>query len=138
MKHRGFFQNSETYLYDIIMAEFIEIAKEMAKLGYEFIATEGTAKALKEVGVKCEVVNRVEEARPNILDVIRNKEVDIVINTPTKGNDSTRDGFKMRRTAIEFQVEIMTSLDTLKAMVAVNKKHVSTEFSKVYSLDDIL
>lgn len=119
-------------------AEFIEIAKEMAELGYEFIATEGTAKALKEVGVSCEVVNRVEEPRPNILDVIRNKEVDIVINTPTKGNDSTRDGFKMRRTAIEFQVEIMTSLDTLKAMVAVNKKHVSTEFSKVYSLDDIL
>ena len=48
------------------------------------------------------MVNRVEEARPNILDSIRNKQVDIVINTPTKGNDSTRDGFKIRRTATEF------------------------------------
>ena len=118
-------------------AEFIEIAKGMGELGYEFVATEGTAKALKEAGVKCDVVNRVEEPRPNILDVIRNKEVDIVVNTPTKGNDSTRDGFKMRRTAIEFQTEIMTSLDTLKAMVSVNRKHVNSNLMKVYSLDEI-
>lgn len=117
--------------------EFIEIAKDMNGLGYKFIATEGTAKALKEAGVECEVVNRVEEPRPNILDVIRNKQVDLVVNTPTKGNDSTRDGFKIRRTATEFQTEIMTSLDTLKAMVAVNKKHVSSELMKVYSLDEI-
>ena len=117
--------------------EFIEIAKGMSELGYQFIATEGTAKALINAGVSCDVVNRVEEPRPNILDVIRNKQVDLVINTPTKGNDSTRDGFKIRRTAIEFQTEIMTSLDTLKAMVAVNRKHVSSELMKVYSLSDI-
>ncbi|MDY2795260.1 MAG: carbamoyl-phosphate synthase large subunit [Peptostreptococcus porci] len=117
--------------------EFIEIAKGMSELGYQFIATEGTAKALINAGVSCDVVNRVEEPRPNILDVIRNKQVDLVINTPTKGNDSTRDGFKIRRTAIEFQTEIMTSLDTLKAMVAVNRKHVSSELMKVYSLNDI-
>lgn len=117
--------------------EFIEIAKGMSELGYQFIATEGTAKALINAGVSCDVVNRVEEPRPNILDVIRNKQVDLVINTPTKGNDSTRDGFKIRRTAIEFQTEIMTSLDTLKAMVAVNRKHVSSEMMKVYSLNDI-
>ncbi|MDY5435497.1 carbamoyl-phosphate synthase large subunit [Peptostreptococcus porci] len=117
--------------------EFIEIAKGMSELGYQFIATEGTAKALINAGVSCDVVNRVEEPRPNILDVIRNKQVDLVINTPTKGNDSTRDGFKIRRTAIEFQTEIMTSLDTLKAMVAVNRKHVNSEMMKVYSLNDI-
>ena len=118
-------------------AEFIEIAKIMSELGYEFVATQGTADALKEAGVKCDVVKRVEEPRPNILDVIRNKEVDIVVNTPTKGNDSTRDGFKMRRTAIEFQTEIMTSLDTLKAMIAVTRKHVDSHLMKVYSLDEI-
>ncbi|MEG0250741.1 MAG: carbamoyl-phosphate synthase large subunit [Peptostreptococcus sp.] len=117
--------------------EFIEIAKDMNELGYKFIATEGTANALKAAGIECEVVNRVEESRPNILDVIRNKQVDLVVNTPTKGNDSTRDGFKIRRTATEFQTEIMTSLDTLKAMVAVNKKHVNSKLMKVYSLDEI-
>lgn len=118
-------------------SEFIEIAKDMSELGYTFVATQGTAKSLNDAGVKCDVVNRVEEPRPNILDVIRNKQVDLVINTPTKGNDSTRDGFKIRRTAIEFQTEIMTSLDTLKAMVGVNKKHVNSDLMKVYSLKDI-
>ena len=118
-------------------AEFIELAKDMQDIGYTFVATQGTAKALNEAGVKCEVVNRVEEPRPNILDVIRNKEVDMVINTPTKGNDSTRDGFKMRRTAIEFQTEIMTSLDTLKAMVAVNRRHVDSQDKRIYSLREI-
>lgn len=118
-------------------AEFIELAKDMQDIGYTFVATQGTAKALNKAGVKCEVVNRVEEPRPNILDVIRNKEVDMVINTPTKGNDSTRDGFKMRRTAIEFQTEIMTSLDTLKAMAAVNRRHIDSQDKRVYNLREI-
>ena len=114
--------------------EFIEIAKDMNEIGYTFVATEGTAKTLIENGIDAEIVNRVEEARPNILDVIRNKQVDIVINTPTKGNDSTRDGFKIRRTAIEFSTEIMTSLDTLKALVEVKKKEISRERLAVYNI----
>ncbi|SJP59735.1 Carbamoyl-phosphate synthase large chain [Clostridioides difficile] len=114
--------------------EFIEIAKDMKELGYTFVATEGTAKSLRENGIEAETVNRVEEPRPNILDAIRNKQVDIVINTPTKGNDSTRDGFKMRRTAIEFSTEIMTSLDTLKALVEVKKKHLNKDKLKVYNI----
>ncbi|MCC0784038.1 carbamoyl-phosphate synthase large subunit [Clostridioides sp. ES-S-0108-01] len=114
--------------------EFIEIAKDMKELGYTFVATEGTAKSLKENGIEADIVNRIEEPRPNILDAIRNKQVDIVINTPTKGNDSTRDGFKMRRTAIEFSTEIMTSLDTLKALVEVKKKHLNKDKLKVYNI----
>lgn len=114
--------------------EFMEIAKDMNKLGYTFVATEGTAKSLKENGIEAQIVNRVEEARPNILDVIRNKQVDIVINTPTKGNDSTRDGFKIRRTATEFSTEVMTSLDTLKALVEVNKKEINRDGLAVYNI----
>ncbi|HBG5344259.1 TPA: carbamoyl-phosphate synthase large subunit [Clostridioides difficile] len=114
--------------------EFIEIAKDMKELGYTFVATEGTAKSLRESGIEADIVNRIEEPRPNILDAIRNKQVDIVINTPTKGNDSTRDGFKMRRTAIEFSTEIMTSLDTLKALVEVKKKHLNKDKLKVYNI----
>ena len=114
--------------------EFIEIAKDMNEIGYTFVATEGTAKTLIENGIDAERVNRVEEARPNILDVIRNKQVDIVINTPTKGNDSTRDGFKIRRTAIEFSTEIMTSLDTLKALVEVKKKQIADKELMVYDI----
>ncbi|WP_343101854.1 carbamoyl-phosphate synthase large subunit [Romboutsia sp. MSSM.1001216sp_RTP31141st1_G3_RTP31141_220114] len=114
--------------------EFIEIAKDMNELGYTFVATEGTAKILQENGIDADIVKRVEEARPNILDVIRNKQVDIVINTPTKGNDSTRDGFKIRRTATEFSTEVMTSLDTLKALVEVKKKHIMNEGLEVYNI----
>ncbi len=116
--------------------EFINIAKDMKELGYTFVATEGTANSLKSHGIEAEIVNRVEEARPNILDVIRNKQVDLVINTPTKGNDSTRDGFKIRRTAIEFSTEVMTSLDTLKAMVGVRKEKIDEEKLKVYNLGE--
>lgn len=114
--------------------EFMEIAKDMKELGYTFVATEGTAKSLRENGIEADIVNRVEEARPNILDAIRNKEVDIVINTPTKGNDSTRDGFKIRRTATEFSTEVMTSLDTLKALVGVKKKHIINAGLEVYNI----
>ncbi|MCR8745826.1 carbamoyl-phosphate synthase large subunit [Romboutsia lituseburensis] len=114
--------------------EFIEIAKDMNEIGYTFVATEGTAKTLRDNGIEADIVNRVEEARPNILDVIRNKQVDIVINTPTKGNDSTRDGFKIRRTATEFSTEVMTSLDTLKALVEVKKKKISNDGLEVYNI----
>ncbi|MDR0880745.1 MAG: carbamoyl-phosphate synthase large subunit [Clostridioides sp.] len=114
--------------------EFIAIAKDMNELGYKFAATSGTANSLREHGIEVTTVNRVEEARPNILDSIRNNQVDIVVNTPTKGNDSTRDGFKIRRTAIEFQTEIMTSLDTLKALVGVKKEKIDEDKLKVYNI----
>lgn len=114
--------------------EFIEIAKDMKEIGYTFIATEGTAKSLRDNGIDADVVNRVEQSRPNILDAIRNKQVDIVINTPTKGNDSTRDGFKIRRTATEFSTEVMTSLDTLKALVEVKKKKIANDSLEVYNI----
>lgn len=114
--------------------EFIAIAKDMNELGYTFLATEGTANILKINGIKADIVNRVEESRPNILDAIRNKEVDIVINTATKGNDSTRDGFKIRRTATEFSTEIMTSLDTLRALVGVKKKKIINAGLDVYNI----
>ena len=69
-------------------------------------------------------VNKIGEGKPNILDAIMNNQVDMVINTPTKGNDAKRDGFKIRRTATEYNVDIMTSLDTLKALVEVKKKEI--------------
>lgn len=142
--YKGFLGAGKTMKYDrkVVLAtinnydkeEFIQIAKDMSELGYTFIATSGTAKTLEENGINAKVVGRVEEARPNILDVIRNKEVDIVINTPTKGNDSTRDGFKIRRTATEFSTEVMTSLDTLRALVDVKKKEISNSSLDVYNL----
>ena len=116
--------------------EFLEIAKDMKRVGYTFMATEGTASLLKSNGIDAIIVNKIGEVRPNILDVITNNQVDMVINTPTKGNDATRDGFRIRRLATEYSIDVMTSLDTLKALVKVNQPHITTEQLKVYNLAD--
>lgn len=102
--------------------EFLEIAKSLGSLGYSFISTSGTAKLLRESGLKVKEVKKIKEGEPNILTAIKNKEVDLVINTPTKGNDSHRDGFIIRRTAIERNIEVITALDTMKALVEVTAK----------------
>jgi carbamoyl-phosphate synthase large subunit len=102
--------------------EFLAIAKDIAKLGYSFIATSGTAKLLREAGLSVEETRKLTEKEPNILNIIKNREVDLVINTPTKGNDSHRDGFIIRRTAIERNIEVITALDTMKALVEVTQK----------------
>ncbi|MCM8709614.1 carbamoyl-phosphate synthase large subunit [Clostridium sp. SYSU_GA19001] len=117
--------------------EFIGLAKDFKDLGYSFIATRGTAKLLKDEGFEVREVNKIKEEEPNILDVIKNNEVDLVVNTPTKGNDSHRDGFVIRRTAIEKNIEVITALDTLKALVEVCRKYdnVNSTYSmKVYNI----
>ena len=100
-------------------AEFLPMAVELSKLGYNFVATEGTYKLLKDAGVNVRMVRRLDEESPNILDVINNQEVDLVVNTPTKANDSKRDGFIMRRAAVERNIGVITALDTFRAIVEV-------------------
>ncbi len=96
---------------------FLPEIKKMGELGYKFFATESTAKLLKSLDLEVERINKIGEGVPNILDTIRSGIVDIIFNTPTKGNDSKRDGFLIRRTAIEASVEIITSLDKGKEVV---------------------
>ena len=107
--------------------EFLNMAVELSKLGYKFVATEGTCNLLREHDVDAEEVRKINEETPNILDIVKNKEVDLVINTPTKGNDSKRDGFLIRRAAVERNIGVITALDTLKAIIDVNKKHFENE-----------
>lgn len=118
--------------------EFLEIAKELGKLGYGFVATSGTAKLLKDANLKVKEINKIKEDEPNILNVIKNREVDLVINTPTKGNDSHRDGFIIRRAAIERNIEVITALDTMKALVEVTErlgKSMTVESMDVYNMN---
>lgn len=117
--------------------EFLSTAKIMNSLGYTFLATEGTAKLLKDNNIPVEKVNRIGEEKPNILDVIENNQVDLVVNTPTKGGDSRRDGFKIRRTAIEYGVDIVTSLDTLLARVTVKSKGYEENKLNIYELSEL-
>ncbi|QLY79722.1 carbamoyl-phosphate synthase large subunit [Clostridium intestinale] len=114
--------------------EFLEIAKQLDELGYKFIATKGTASILRTIGIDAEVVRKLNEEEPNIMDVIRNKEVDLVINTPTKGNDSKRDGFILRRAAVERNIGVITALDTFSALVDIKRKKVCDRDLEVFDI----
>ena len=107
--------------------EFLDLAKELYDLGYEFIATRGTAELLRANNIKVTEVNKIKDGKPDIIDFIGQNELDMVVNTPTKGNDSTRDGFNIRRTAIEKSIPVITSMDTLRAMIHIEKCHMNHE-----------
>ncbi|NMA82552.1 MAG: carbamoyl-phosphate synthase large subunit [Epulopiscium sp.] len=114
--------------------EFLPLAKRLSNLGYLFMATEGTAKVLEQEGIPVQQVKKIREGVPNILDIIRSGVVDWVINTPTKGNDAKRDGFQIRRVAVETSVEVFTSLDTVRAVVGLLEKEMDTKELEPISL----
>ncbi|WP_138493196.1 carbamoyl-phosphate synthase large subunit [Paenibacillus pinistramenti] len=100
-------------------AEAIELLKGFYNLGYKIIATGGTAHALEEQGLRVTTVNKLSEGTPNILDMIRTGQAHFVINTLTKGKEPARDGFRIRREAVENGVFCMTSLDTAAALLSM-------------------
>ncbi|HSN65697.1 MAG TPA: carbamoyl-phosphate synthase large subunit, partial [Fusibacter sp.] len=82
---------------------------------YTYIATRGTSLRLKELGIPAKTVNKIGKESPNVLDVIKDGLVDLIINAPTLGDDSSRDGFTMRRMAAERSIPVYTSMDTFRA-----------------------
>ncbi len=102
---------------DADKGEAIEIGRRFEKLGYTIYATRSTAQALREAGVKARKVNKIRQESPTVMDLILGHKIDLVIDTPTQGRDKSRDGFLIRRTAIETGVNCLTSLDTAKALV---------------------
>ncbi|UNK20130.1 carbamoyl-phosphate synthase large subunit [Paenibacillus sp. N3/727] len=99
--------------------EAAALLKGFHKLGYKIIATGGTAAALKEAGLDVTTVNKLSEGTPNILDMIRTGEANFVFNTLTKGKTPERDGFRIRREAVENGVVCMTSLDTVRELLTM-------------------
>lgn len=99
--------------------EAIELLKGFYNLGYKIIATGGTATALEEAGLYVTTVYKLSEGIPNILDMIRGGQAHFVINTLTKGKEPARDGFRIRREAVENGVFCMTSLDTAAALLSM-------------------
>ena len=97
--------------------EIIEVARRFEKIGYRIFATRGTAKVLKEAGIHAIRTNKIEQPSPNLLDLILGHEIDLVIDTPPQGVEHSRDGFLIRRTAIETGVNVLTAMDTAKALV---------------------
>ena len=97
--------------------DIIPIARRFEALGYKIYATRSTAKVLKENGVKAVRTNKIEQPSPNLMDLILGHKIDLVIDTPSQGVEKAKDGFIIRRNAIETGVNVLTALDTAEALV---------------------
>ena len=112
--------------------EATEIAKRFETLGYRIYATRGTAQALKEAGVKVIRTNKIEQSSPNLLDLILGHKIDLVIDTPSQGVEHSKDGFLIRRNAIETGVNVLTAMDTARALVTSLE---NTDLNKLTLID---
>ncbi|MCR5477882.1 MAG: carbamoyl-phosphate synthase large subunit [Lachnospiraceae bacterium] len=109
---------------DADKGEAIGIARRFEKLGYIIYATRSTAQALNDAGIKARRVNKIHQESPTVMDLILGHRIDLVIDTPTQGRDKTRDGFLIRRNAIETGVYCITAMDTARALVG-SMEHAS-------------
>jgi carbamoyl-phosphate synthase large subunit len=92
--------------------EVEQLAQAYYNLGFKLVATSGTAKTIQKLGMEVKVVNKIHEYRADIIKMIKNGEINMVINTLSQGKHSQRDGFKIRRATVEHAVPCLTSLDT--------------------------
>ncbi len=116
---------------DADKGEAIEIGRRFERLGYTIYATRSTAAALNEAGVKARKVNKISQESPTVMDLILGHRIDLVIDTPTQGRDKTRDGFLIRRTAIETGVNVITAMDTARALVSSLENKADEKLSLV-------
>jgi carbamoyl-phosphate synthase large subunit len=115
--------------------EAAEIAARFEALGYTIYATKSTADAFIQRGIRVRKVNKINEESPTIMDLILGHRIDLVIDTPTQGRDKSRDGFLIRRTAIEAGVTCLTALDTARALVtSLENRHAFVSLVDVASI----
>ena len=112
------FSNMIMTVRDEDKEEAIDIGRRFNNIGYKIFATEGTAKILNDAGVKAIAVNKIEQNSPNLLDLILGHKIDLVIDTPPQGAEHSKDGFTIRRNAVETGVNVLTAIDTAKALIA--------------------
>ena len=124
------YKNMIITVKDADKGEAIQIARRFEKLGYTIYATRSTAAALNEAGVKARKVNKITQESPTVMDLILGHRIDLVIDTPTQGRDKSRDGFLIRRTAIETGVNCLTSLDTARAL-ATSLENASNQLTLI-------
>ena len=111
------FKNMIMTVRDEDQPEAVEIGRRFAAIGYHIFATSGTARALNESGVKATPVRKIEQESPNLLDLILGHKIDLVIDIPAQGAEHSKDGFIIRRNAIETGVNVLTAIDTAEALI---------------------
>ena len=112
------FKNMIMTVRDDEKEESLEIARRFEALGYKIYATRGTANYYRENGVHAIRTNKIEQPSPNLMDLILGHKIDLVIDIPSNGVEHSRDGFLIRRNAIETGVNVITAIDTAKALVS--------------------
>lgn len=115
----------------------LPIAQKFAFKGFAIYATSGTANFLASHGINSTAVEKIWEGKDSIIDLIQSGRINFVINTPTKGKESNRDGFKIRRTAVECKIPCFTSLDTVNALYTAIENEVQEEYLEVVNIVEI-
>jgi carbamoyl-phosphate synthase large subunit len=111
----------------------VEVGRQLLELGFELVATHGTAKVLRDAGLECEGVNKVTEGRPHIVDMIKNDEINLIINT-TEGSQAIADSATIRSNALQHKVTYTT---TLTGGLALCRALKQTDISEVNRLQDL-
>ena len=109
------------------------VAKELAQLGFSLCATHGTAKSIREVGLECQGVNKVREGQPHIVDMLKNDQIDLIVNT-TEDKQAIADSYSIRRTALQHRVFYTTTMAGAMATILALKH---SDMSQVNRLQDL-
>ncbi|MDL2261060.1 carbamoyl-phosphate synthase large subunit [Methanimicrococcus sp. OttesenSCG-928-J09] len=120
--------------------EMLEVAKEMTGVGLKMIGTKGTAEFMEKNGVSMDIVLKVHEGTPNVIDRVRKNEVNLIINTPTEKTKARRDGSRIRRSAVDYGVPYITTLQSAKisgkAIMAAKEKEMTIKSIQEYNRDN--
>ena len=114
-------------------AQCVQIARDLIAAGFEVVATSGTRAALAAAGVPCTHVNKVQEGRPHVVDLLKNGAVDLIVNT-TEGRQAIADSFTIRRSAVQHKVPYTTTVAGAKAMVMAIEKLAATDVNRLQDL----
>jgi len=111
----------------------VEVLRDLERLGYEILATRGTARALESAGVRCRTVNKVLEGRPHIVDMLKNGEIEMIVNT-TEGSQAIADSYTIRRTALQQRVPYFTTVAGARALVEAIRAPCTSTVSSMQEL----
>jgi carbamoyl-phosphate synthase large subunit len=117
--------------------EALPIALEFSRLGFDIYATSGTAHVLNQHFIAASVVGKIKDKSPDIPDLLKSGKICYIVNTPTKGRMHERDGFKIRRLAVELDIPCFTSIDTAAAVVKALKLNRTEKDMEVIALQDL-
>jgi carbamoyl-phosphate synthase large subunit len=112
----------------------VDIARKLRELGFKLVATKGTAAYLYAHGIEVDVINKVMEGRPHVVDLIKNKEINFIINTVT-GSQAQKDSFSIRRSALQYRIPYTTTISSAKAVVMAIESLLKREL-KIKSIQE--